>query len=108
LIAEQVHRHLGDSARIWLFGSRLEDNKRGGDVDLVIQAENLSKYDRLGLIGGGTLREDVNRWIAIVERTGPVPGFAMPWTRTTPGIAPAVLVKRTIPFQLPTRTRRDA
>jgi predicted nucleotidyltransferase len=39
LIAEQVHRHLGESARIWLFGSRLEDNKRGGDVDLYVEAE---------------------------------------------------------------------
>ncbi len=28
--------------------------------DVVIQVENLSKYYRLGLIGGGTLREDVN------------------------------------------------
>ena len=30
----------------------------------VIQVENLSKYYRLGLIGGGTLNEDINRWIA--------------------------------------------
>ena len=30
----------------------------------VIQVESLSKYYRLGLIGGGTLREDVNRWLA--------------------------------------------
>lgn len=30
----------------------------------VISIENLSKYYRLGLIGGGTLREDVSRWLA--------------------------------------------
>ena len=30
----------------------------------VIKVENLSKYYRLGLIGGGTLREDINRWTA--------------------------------------------
>ena len=30
----------------------------------VIQVENLSKYYRLGLIGGGTLNEDMHRWIA--------------------------------------------
>ena len=30
----------------------------------VIKVENLSKYYRLGLIGGRTLREDVNHWIA--------------------------------------------
>ena len=35
--------------------------------DVVIQVENLSKYDRLGLIDGGTLREDVNRWIAKLQ-----------------------------------------
>ena len=33
-------------------------------MSAVIKVENLSKYYRLGLIGGGTLREDVNRWIA--------------------------------------------
>jgi lipopolysaccharide transport system ATP-binding protein len=33
----------------------------------VIQVENLSKYYRLGLIGGGTLNEDINRWVAKVR-----------------------------------------
>jgi len=28
----------------------------------VIKIENLSKYYRLGAIGSGTLREDINRW----------------------------------------------
>jgi len=30
----------------------------------VIRVENLSKHYRLGLIGGGTLREDLHRWWA--------------------------------------------
>ncbi len=30
----------------------------------VLRIENLSKRYRLGVIGGGTLREDVNRWLA--------------------------------------------
>jgi len=33
----------------------------------VISIEHLSKYYRLGLIGGGTLREDVDRWWAKVR-----------------------------------------
>ena len=33
-------------------------------MSVVIQVENLSKYYRLGLIGGGTLRDDLNRWWA--------------------------------------------
>jgi len=26
-------------ARIWLFGSRVDDHKRGGDIDLLIETE---------------------------------------------------------------------
>lgn len=32
---------------------------------VVIKVEHLSKYYRLGVIGGGTLREDLNRWWAL-------------------------------------------
>lgn len=39
LITHHIHRHLGPSARIWLFGSRLDDDKRGGDLDLYVEAE---------------------------------------------------------------------
>lgn len=33
----------------------------------VIKIENLSKYYRLGQIGGGTLREDLGRWVAKIR-----------------------------------------
>lgn len=29
----------GDAARVWLFGSRVYDDKRGGDVDLLLELD---------------------------------------------------------------------
>lgn len=47
LITQSVHFYLGDSARIWLFGSRLDDQKRGGDVDLYVEAETHTLMDEI-------------------------------------------------------------
>ncbi len=35
LVAEQF----GKSSHVWLFGSRVDDTKRGGDIDLYIEPE---------------------------------------------------------------------
>lgn len=29
----------GESARIWLFGSRVNDHQKGGDIDLYLQSD---------------------------------------------------------------------
>lgn len=39
LITQSVHHHFGENAKLWLFGSRLDDNKRGGDIDLYVEAD---------------------------------------------------------------------
>ncbi|MEM1283304.1 MAG: nucleotidyltransferase domain-containing protein [Chlamydiota bacterium] len=34
-----THQCFGQSARIWLYGSRVDDKKKGGDIDLYIETE---------------------------------------------------------------------
>lgn len=36
-----VHRHFGDRARAWVFGSRLDDRARGGDFDVMVGCDEL-------------------------------------------------------------------
>jgi predicted nucleotidyltransferase len=39
VIRQRIRGHMGKRARIWLFGSRVDDGRRGGDVDLYVEPE---------------------------------------------------------------------
>lgn len=47
LIAESIHHHLGESARMWLFGSRLDDKKRGGGLDIYVETDRHTLGDEI-------------------------------------------------------------
>ncbi len=37
-ITQSIRRHLGQNAHIRVFGSRLDDSRKGGDLDLYVEA----------------------------------------------------------------------
>ncbi len=36
-IRDAVRRHFGGTARVLLFGSRVDDGRRGGDIDILVE-----------------------------------------------------------------------
>ncbi|MBK1633596.1 hypothetical protein CKO31_23195 [Thiohalocapsa halophila] len=38
-VVQAVRESFGDTAQVWLFGSRTDDGKRGGDIDLYIETD---------------------------------------------------------------------
>ena len=38
IIRTAARKYFGEGARVWLFGSRVDDKARGGDIDLLIEA----------------------------------------------------------------------
>ncbi len=46
-ICEAFLRHFGKNDHLWLFGSRVDDSKKGGDIDFYIETEE--KNSRVAL-----------------------------------------------------------
>lgn len=51
-IKKLAHQYFGESASVWLFGSRADDSKLGGDIDLFLQTgkEKVSLDDQMSFL----------------------------------------------------------
>lgn len=45
VIKQTIIRFFGEDALIFLFGSRIDDDKRGGDIDLYVECPSLTADD---------------------------------------------------------------
>jgi predicted nucleotidyltransferase len=44
-VLKNTLRAMSESAQLYLFGSRVDDNKRGGDIDLIVVDKKLTQKD---------------------------------------------------------------
>ena len=45
LVLKQTVKDLSNDAKLFLFGSRVDNTKRGGDIDLLILSDSLNRKD---------------------------------------------------------------
>jgi len=58
-IKQSAHEVFGSNAQVFLFGSRLDDNKKGGDIDLYISAQT-----------GNDLQHKIKFLVALEQKIG--------------------------------------
>jgi predicted nucleotidyltransferase len=67
VIKSAVARIIGADSKVWLFGSRVDDAKRGGDIDILVETERaipsrvsaLCKLEAALVMGLGDRKIDV-------------------------------------------------
>lgn len=77
---QTVRRLVGEGSRVWLFGSRVDDSLRGGDIDLLVETDRVvpNRVQTLCKLHGALIRALGERKLDILlqdARTKPAPVF---------------------------------
>ena len=74
-IKAAVFNTIDTESRIWLFGSRVDDTARGGDIDLMIETEKtlLNRVSALCRLEGSLVMKLGNRKIDIILKDARTP-----------------------------------
>jgi len=74
-IKQTAHAVLGDSARVILFGSRVDDAKKGGDIDLLFETDQQvsNRATTIGSIYVALIRQLGDRKIDILLKDSATP-----------------------------------
>ena len=62
VIKSTAHEVMGKSAKVWLFGSRVDDKRRGGDIDLLVESDIKEPLRRI--------RSKSRLWAKLQQRLG--------------------------------------
>jgi len=79
-IKSAINRVLGVPCQVWLFGSRVDDDNRGGDIDLLVEAETVlaNRAETLCRLQGALVMALGDRKLDILlkdTRSGDIPVF---------------------------------
>lgn len=74
-IKKSVANLIGADSRVWLFGSRADDTKRGGDIDLLVETDQVlpSRVAALCCLEGRLLKTLGDRKIDILIKDANTP-----------------------------------
>lgn len=71
----EAARRFDPTAELWLFGSRADDSKRGGDIDIAIRSKTIGRIERMRIRSGIEDRLGEQKIDIVISRDGAEPFF---------------------------------